>query len=157
MEKLDTLGAIAGAVPIARSLNDVAAVDLDGDGVEYDLEVIWNMTSGRILKVMYNRYDYRPFVLECYQDQAHTWVGLGVMQMSEQFERMATGRRAELGEITLETMVPISEKPEDISIIVAGGPGSHSVFVPVSAHTRFVGVASFNTQPFGNTASSPFS
>ena len=30
MEKLDTLGAIAGAVPIARSLNDVAAVDLDG-------------------------------------------------------------------------------------------------------------------------------
>ncbi|MBM3342155.1 MAG: hypothetical protein FJY56_08590 [Betaproteobacteria bacterium] len=53
-----------------------------------------------------------------------------------EFERMATGRRAELGEITPDTMVPISEKPDDISIIVAGGPGSHSVFVPVSAHTR---------------------
>ncbi len=55
-----------------------------------------------------------------------------------EFERMATGRRAELGEIGLESMVPISEKAEDISIIVAGGPGSHSVFVPVSAHTRSV-------------------
>ena len=55
-----------------------------------------------------------------------------------EFERMATGRRAELGEIGPETMVPISEKPEDITIIVAGGPGSHSVFMPVSAHTRSV-------------------
>jgi hypothetical protein len=51
---------------------------------------------------------------------------------------MATGRRAELGEIGPDTMVPISEKPEDITVIVAGGPGSHSVFVPVSAHTRSV-------------------
>ena len=55
-----------------------------------------------------------------------------------EFERMATGRRAELGEIGPDTMVPISEKPEDITIIVAGGTGSHSVFVPVSAHTRSV-------------------
>ena len=55
-----------------------------------------------------------------------------------EFERMATGRRAELGEIGPDSMVPIAEKAEDISIIVAGGPGSHSVFVPVSAHTRSV-------------------
>ena len=55
-----------------------------------------------------------------------------------EFERMVTGRRAELGEIGPDTMVPISEKAEDISILVAGGPGSHSVFVPVSAHTRSV-------------------
>ncbi|HEV7800488.1 MAG TPA: hypothetical protein VGP15_05375 [Burkholderiales bacterium] len=55
-----------------------------------------------------------------------------------EFERMATARRAELGEIGPDTIVPVSEKPEDISIVVAGGPGSHSVFVPVSAHTRSV-------------------
>ena len=30
------------------------------------------------------------------------------------------------------------EKAQDISIVVAGGPGSHSVFIPVSAHTRSV-------------------
>lgn len=64
--------------------------DLDGDGIESDLEVIWNMTSGNILKVMYNRYDCRPFVLECYQDRLHLPYGIGVMEMSEQFERMAT-------------------------------------------------------------------
>jgi hypothetical protein len=55
-----------------------------------------------------------------------------------EFERMATGRHAELGAIGADTMVPISVKPDDISIVVAGGPGSHSVFVPVSAHTRSV-------------------
>ncbi len=55
-----------------------------------------------------------------------------------EFERMANGRRAELGEIGVDSMVPISVKAEDISIVVAGGPGSHSVFVPVSAHTRSV-------------------
>jgi len=55
-----------------------------------------------------------------------------------EFERMATGRRAELGEIGPDTKAPISERPEHISVIVAGGPGAHSVFVPVSAHTRSV-------------------
>ncbi len=55
-----------------------------------------------------------------------------------EFGRTATGRRAELGEVGPDTMVPISEQAEDISIVVAGGPGSHSVFVPVSAHTRSV-------------------
>jgi hypothetical protein len=55
-----------------------------------------------------------------------------------EFERMANGRHAELGELAPDSMVPITQKAEDISIIVAGGPGSHSVFVPVSAHTRSV-------------------
>jgi hypothetical protein len=35
-------------------------------------------------------------------------------------------------------MVPISMRPEDITVFVAGGAGAHSVFVPVSAHTRSV-------------------
>jgi hypothetical protein len=55
-----------------------------------------------------------------------------------EFERLVTARRGELGEITEDTMIPVSEKAEDISLLVAGGPGSHSVFVPVSAHTRSV-------------------
>ena len=55
-----------------------------------------------------------------------------------EFERLVTGRRGELGDIGPDTIIPISEKPEDLSIIVAGGPGSHSIFVPVSAHTRSV-------------------
>jgi hypothetical protein len=55
-----------------------------------------------------------------------------------EFERMVSARTAELGDITEDTMLSISLTPDDISIIVAGGPGSHSVFVPVSAHTRSV-------------------
>jgi hypothetical protein len=55
-----------------------------------------------------------------------------------EFDRMKTGRRTELGEVGPDTMVPISVRPEDITLFVAGGAGSHSVFVPVSAHTRSV-------------------
>ncbi|MEO7726877.1 MAG: hypothetical protein ABIS45_06455 [Burkholderiales bacterium] len=55
-----------------------------------------------------------------------------------EFDRMATARRAELGEIGSDTILPISERPEDLTIVVAGGPGSHSVFLPVSAYTRSV-------------------
>ncbi len=54
------------------------------------------------------------------------------------FARVQDGRRAELGEITPETMLTISLKPEDINILVAGGPGTHSVYVPVSGHVRQV-------------------
>lgn len=65
--------------------------DIDGDGLEEDLEVIWNMTSGGILKIMYNRSDLaRPFKLECYQDRAHMAYGVGVMDMATCYERAET-------------------------------------------------------------------
>lgn len=64
--------------------------DIDDDGVDEDLEIIWNMTSGNVLKVMYNRYDCRPFVLECYQDRAHLAYGIGVIEMELPLERMVT-------------------------------------------------------------------
>jgi hypothetical protein len=43
--------------------------------------------------------------------------------------RIVHTRKAELGEITLDTMLPISHKPENIGILVAGGPGTQSVYV----------------------------
>jgi len=55
-----------------------------------------------------------------------------------EFDRTKTARRADLGEVGPDTLVPISVRPEDITLFVAGGAGSHSVFVPVSAHTRSV-------------------
>jgi len=57
-----------------------------------------------------------------------------------EFERMKNARAAELGEIAPDTFVPISVQPEDITVLVAGGAGTHTVFVPVSAHTRSVTV-----------------
>ncbi len=57
---------------------------------------------------------------------------------AKDFARTQTARRAELGEIGPDTLLPISIRPADISIIVAGGPGTHSVYVPLFGNTRSV-------------------
>ena len=48
-----------------------------------------------------------------------------------------------LGEFGAEAMLTISPRPEDICIIVAGGPGTHSTYAPsfgmIRAVTRVVG------------------
>ena len=64
--------------------------DVDGDGIDEDIEVTWNMTTGGILKVCWNTYDIRPFELECYQDRAHVAYGIGVMEMVVPFEMELT-------------------------------------------------------------------
>ena len=38
----------------------------------------------------------------------------------------------------MEAMVPIVEKPEDIRLMVAGGPGKHSCFIPTFGFQRSV-------------------
>jgi hypothetical protein len=52
--------------------------------------------------------------------------------------RLQHTRGAELGVFTDSTQIPISIKPEEVSLIVAGGPGTHSVHVPTFGHTRSV-------------------
>ncbi len=54
------------------------------------------------------------------------------------FGRVQNMRKAELGDITLDTMLPITVRPEEIGIIVAGGTGTHSVYMPVSGHSHSV-------------------
>jgi hypothetical protein len=54
------------------------------------------------------------------------------------FERVVQSRRAELGEITRDTLLPIAPAPEGIGIVVAGGPGTHSVYVPCFGNSRAV-------------------
>jgi len=44
--------------------------------------------------------------------------------------RVLVSRSAELGAIGPDTLLPISPRPEGIGIVVAGGPGTHSVYVP---------------------------
>ncbi len=44
--------------------------------------------------------------------------------------RVLESRRDELGEIGPDTLLPIAQNPSDIGLIVAGGPGTHSVYVP---------------------------
>ncbi|MCC7485390.1 MAG: hypothetical protein IT529_10435 [Burkholderiales bacterium] len=52
--------------------------------------------------------------------------------------RVHDSRAAELGAIGPDTMLPISEVPNDIWFIVAGGPGTHSVYVPCFGNSRAV-------------------
>ena len=57
---------------------------------------------------------------------------------AKDYARARHTRGPELGEIEPHTRLPISAKPEDIGIIVAGGPGTHSVYVPTFGQTRAV-------------------
>jgi hypothetical protein len=54
------------------------------------------------------------------------------------YDRAKHTREKELGEFSAETLVPIAPAPKDIGIIVAGGPGTHSVYVPTFGQTRAV-------------------
>ena len=54
------------------------------------------------------------------------------------FDRAKHTREKELGGFAPDTPVPISPTPGEIGIIVAGGPGTHSVYVPTFGQTRAV-------------------
>jgi hypothetical protein len=52
--------------------------------------------------------------------------------------RTRVARTGELGPITEATLLPICPSPDSIGIVVAGGPGTHSVYVPSFGDTRAV-------------------
>jgi hypothetical protein len=52
--------------------------------------------------------------------------------------RTRASRKDELGEIGPDTLLPIAPRPEDICVLVAGGPGTHSVYAPSFGNTRAV-------------------
>src|SRR5262249_20456564 len=64
--------------------------DIDDERIPEDLQVIWNRTTGGILKVMYNRWDSRPFVLGVYQERAHVIYGISPMEMGAPYEEEIT-------------------------------------------------------------------
>jgi hypothetical protein len=56
----------------------------------------------------------------------------------EDLVRTQAARVSELGEIGPDTMLPVSPTPDEIGIIVAGGAGTHTVYVPSFGPTRAV-------------------
>ncbi len=52
--------------------------------------------------------------------------------------RAQASRADEYGDIKPETLLSIARAPEDIWFIVAGGPGTHSVYVPCFGNSRAV-------------------
>ena len=69
---------------------------------------------------------------------------------AKDFGRTQDARRTELGELRPDTLLSISLRSEDIGIIVAGGPGTHSIYVPVGNNSRSVTreiITSDHTEP----------
>lgn len=64
--------------------------DVDEDGVEEELLVIWDRGSMWPLKIMYNPYDKRPFESASYQVRPHLFNGIGVLEMCRPFQEGAT-------------------------------------------------------------------
>lgn len=64
--------------------------DIDGDGIDEDLKVVWNHTGRWIAKVGYNPCDHRPIEKAVYQRRAHLFYGLGVLRMMQPFEEEMT-------------------------------------------------------------------
>ena len=56
----------------------------------------------------------------------------------KELERARDSRTEEFGEVTPATILPVSRGPEDVMFIVAGGPGTHSVYVPCFGNSRAV-------------------
>jgi hypothetical protein len=56
----------------------------------------------------------------------------------KELERTRNARLDELGAIEPHTLLPISRRPEDIGIVVAGAAGTHSVYIPSFGDTRSV-------------------
>ncbi|MGE5522506.1 MAG: hypothetical protein ACM3SS_02240 [Rhodospirillaceae bacterium] len=52
--------------------------------------------------------------------------------------RAQESRGPELGEIKPDTLLTIAHRPEDIMVMVAGGPGTHSVYVPCFGNSKAI-------------------
>ena len=57
---------------------------------------------------------------------------------AKDFARVQHTRGAELGTMNAATLVPATPTADGIGVIVAGGPGTHSVYVPTFGQTRSV-------------------
>jgi hypothetical protein len=64
--------------------------DIDGDGLDEDLLLVWDRSSRRVLKHSYNPFDRRPFAAMRYQLRPHLFYGIGVLDMVRPFEEEAT-------------------------------------------------------------------
>jgi hypothetical protein len=57
---------------------------------------------------------------------------------TKELERVRDSRTEELGNITPDSLLPISPRPENVMLIVAGGAGTHSVYVPCFGNSRAI-------------------
>lgn len=64
--------------------------DIDGDGIDEDLEVVWDRNGQAILSVAFNRYDTWPYEAMRYQLRSHLFHGIGVPEMLQGMQEEAS-------------------------------------------------------------------
>lgn len=57
---------------------------------------------------------------------------------AKEMERARDSRTTELGELMGDTLLPISLHPDEVMLMVAGGAGTHSVYVPCFGNSRAI-------------------
>lgn len=64
--------------------------DIDGDGLDEELLVIWNHQSRKVVYIGFPAEDCKPLEVMRYQLRAHIFYGLGVLQMMMPYEEKIT-------------------------------------------------------------------
>jgi len=67
-----------------------ALYDIDGDGIDEELLVTFDYQTQKVLKLMYNPYERRPFDAARYQLRGFIFYGLSVMEMLRPFQEGAS-------------------------------------------------------------------
>ena len=80
----------------------------------------------------YSKADARRYLWE------HAWVPLGRFSEENIERRMRRKFPERLGQAGPDARVPVAQKPEDFLLVVVGGPGKHSAFIPTFGVTRSV-------------------
>lgn len=55
--------------------------DIDHDGINEDMEIVFDRSSKKIMSIAYNAYDHRPIEKMCYQIRGHQFYGIGIPEM----------------------------------------------------------------------------
>jgi len=72
------------------------------------------------------------WTIEAMQEKIYTESAVHVSRVSAEQRRLYADRGIKL----VNDRYPLSRGPEDIQILVAGGPGKHSAYIPTFAHTE---------------------
>src|SRR3989304_2175206 len=68
----------------------------------------------------------------------HAWIPLGDFSEENIERRMRVKYPERLGTAGPDARVPVVQKPEDFLLVVVGGAGKHSAFIPTLGATRAV-------------------
>lgn len=115
---------------VAGTVSNVGA-----NNIHYKCEVVIAMCPEHAQLVAdagYSKLDAKRFIFE------HGQIALGRFSKATADERFRKWDPARYGNAPDSTLVPIVQDPDDIVLIVLGGPGKHSMYLPTFGATRAV-------------------